>query len=161
MVTSLALDSRQLRDRERLRWKVLREWRLAKRFDYSEAELNSEVDRRFEALQVLRQQMPSQLELPLERDDQATSRETKRLAVYNTRPQRINRKAAILKLLKAAGQRGLTRSELAARLSCRESDLCSPVLSLIREGKAAQPSKRPGPSGLLQAVVTLQEFTNV
>lgn len=145
------------RDRERLSYQILREWRAAARWKFTDAELAAEVEKRLARL-TDRSGAARQLSLPLEADQRRTSRETQREACRATRAQRIGLRERIRGLLETAGAEGMTRAAIAKRLEREVSSVCQAVKDLIDAGEACQPSKKLGDFGHPRAVVVLAKF---
>lgn len=140
--------------RQKLRFQIVRTWRSGGRFDFSDAELNAEVDRRLAAkLQNERRQY----QLPLA-DYGAVAAETKRTACKASRQSRINRRQQITDLLEEAGSEGMTREQIAKALDCKEGYVSSPVFYLLKHGEACEPFKRKTSAGFDAGVVMLNKF---
>ena len=126
---------RRERERSRIRNQVIREWRSAGRYDYTEAELNSEVERRLDALQRKLSEA-GQAQLPLIDVDQVST-QAKKDACKSSREFRIAIRARIVELLEAAGIDGLTREEMATALNVKEGAVSLPVRYLIDHAETA------------------------
>ena len=151
-------ELRQLaRDRERLRCEVAKELRAAGRWDFTDAEIAAAIESRLAVLQE-RRAAARQLDLPLERDEGQTSRETRNDACRAMRKQRIGLQKRIRELLEVAGANGLLREELATALGVKDGHVSAPVKHLIDSGEACQPTKRLGSCGMPAAVVVLAKL---
>ena len=159
-----AMDPRKLmKERGKIRFAVIQEWRRAGRFDYADAELSAETERRLEALLAKRAATP-QLSLFDQFDQPPTGRDTKLAACVATRSLRINRRQLIVELLESAGHAGMTREEMARALPpkagkpVKDSSVSAPVQYLIKTGLAIEIGTRPGDAGIDVAVVVLAKF---
>ena len=141
------------KERDALRWQIVSEWRSDGRFDYSEAELNTEIDRRLNERSVKRLNS-KQLALPLF-DAGLVSAETRREACKASRQTRINRRFKIRELLDAAGPQGMTREAIAKAIGCKEGGVSQPVKQLIDSGEACEPFATKSSLGFDVAVVVL------
>lgn len=137
---------------QRVRARVVREWRTAGRFDFTERELSAEVQKRLSALHEKQSGIYAS-QFPLI-DTGTMARQSKTAACRSSRKLRINRRPQIEKLLREAGRNGLTRRELANEIGCEPGGVTSPVLYLIKTGKACEPFRRKCPqTGMAVSVV--------
>lgn len=151
-------DSMQAdRVRERLRFEIGREWKSQNRWNFTDAEMSTEIERRL-AEHSARRAAAKQLELPLRTDQGCVSRETRRDAYHATRTQRETLCDRVRDLLEVAGANGMTRGDLAKRIGKDVGSVCQPVKSLIDAGAACEPCKQTGESGHSRAVVVLSKF---
>lgn len=152
------------RIRETLRFKICREWRQAGRLNFTDADLEAEIDKRIEAI---RRKSTSQQELSKTASEQQpslfdrghTSQITRSKAhrKFNDRKQQKNdRKQQILQLLREAGAYGQTRNELAEGLGIPVNHVTKPVDSILGEMLAHEPGNtRLSQYGRPNAVIVL------
>lgn len=154
-------NTRQLeRESKQIAYQVAQEWRQSQRWDFTTTELAAEVARRLEVQRRTRVN-GGQLELPFDRDEAQTSRETKRDACQASRQQRIGLRQRIVELLEQAGPVGLTREQLAESLTVKEGSVSAAVNYLVKTGEVGQPAKTLSKSGYVVAVVVLAKFMEV
>ena len=160
MILPLNGDSdprRMAADRKRISSQVVTEWRSAGRYDYSDAEIDAEIDRRYADLSRRRAES-RQLQLPLMDVGQVAAK-AKRDSCRSTRQARIGRRARVVELLEQAGSRGMTREEIAAAIpKCKDSSVSSPVRYLLDRDLACEPLTRASSAGIQVAVVVLSQF---
>lgn len=147
------------REREhcRIRTQVIREWRIAGRYDFTDAELNAEIDRRLVALQQ-KLSAAGQAQLPLMDVDQVST-QAKKDACKSSRQLRIVLRSRIVELLEVAGSDGLTREQMASVLNVKEGYVSSPVRYLIDHSEVACiVGTRQTKAGKEAGVVVLKKF---
>jgi len=132
---------REAKERERLMWAILYEWRKAGRYQYSDADLQAEIDRRIARLREVVNSKKQTL-IPFEPASDEFSLQNRYDSFTATRELRGTRARQILELLEKAGRRGHTRQELAKILGCHPSDLCSPVNELRASKQVLQTAER-------------------
>lgn len=82
-----------------------------------------------------------------------TAAETKSAAYRKSRPKANARHEMILRFVAECGVRGATREEIANSTGLRLQSVCSPVLTLLQEGRLREDGrKRPTSSGSAAAV---------
>jgi hypothetical protein len=156
MITDLHDSTQAARERERLRFQIVRQWRASNRWEFSEAEISTEVEMRLDTLNQNRT-ASRQLDLPPEAPQQL-GHETKRESYLATRSKRFGLRDRIVDLLDQAGELGRTREELARALGVKDGSVSAPVGGLIASGQAYEPFKRISSAGQAVAVVTLTKF---
>src|SRR6056297_496791 len=78
----------------------------------------------------------------------ATAKATRADAHRQAEPKQADRRHRALQHLVDAGNRGLTRHELADAMALPLQSVCSVALALLRDGLASEPGpRRPTPSG--------------
>jgi len=138
---------------ERLRSQVVADYRSAGRFDFTDAEIDAEANRR---LAIKLRNDSYQANLPL-LDVGQVSAATKRESCKDGREARISVRHRIVGLLEAAGEIGLTREQLSTALGVKEGSVSSPVLYLITHCGAYEPRTRKSSLGRNVAVVVLSD----
>ena len=150
-----AVDPRKIaKERGKIRYAVSREWRATGRFDYTDAELSAETERRLEALLAKLAATP-QLSLF---DQPPTGHDTKLAACIATRSQRINRRQRVVELLESAGIKGMTREEIAIALSTKDGSVSAAIRYLIDSNVACETGTRISSAGHSVAVVALAKY---
>lgn len=134
--------------RARLEREICRGWREAGKNDWTDAELDRAVSERLRSVTTM----------PLF-DYGAVAVASRAVSHRQATGRAADRRAAVLRLLAAAGAIGATRAELAASLCCQQSSICRSVLGLLRDGEAVEiPRRRQSQHGGVGAVVVLRQF---
>lgn len=141
--------------RETVRRQIVEERTALKVYENpTELEVTCRVD------DILRRRAESgQLEIEFpDIDPMQESRISKRSANNESQPDQFGLLDQVRQVLESVGVEGASREDIGERIGKRVTDVCKPVLTLIKLGEATQPRRKPSRRGSTEAVVVLTKF---